>query len=360
MPHSLAPFLRLALTIACGFAWIQPVRADESPSRDVLRQAYDDSRAAKTIDDLTAVIALCQEGLDAAADESSRTYARQLLSWCHNKRGERRVEQGEEEAGLADFEKAIELNPQSYRAINNRAVSRATLGETPDAFADFDRVIQLKPDFAAAWFNRATLRVQSADWRGAVQDYSQAHKLKPADAAVLVGRAQAYRGQGSLDSALVDLNQALRTDSRCIDAIVERADIQMQLGRYAESAADARSAIRLDPKSAPALRAAAWLMATCPDERFRDRKLAVEAAQKAADLAGDDYRYLDTLAAAFASAEQYDRAIVTQKKAVELLGNDRSNSVQAVRRRLQLYEQHVPYRESFEARRGTPSGRTSR
>lgn len=351
----------LVRTVAIVLLLASALRADDVAPQGILKEAYDASRTAKTDEQLTAVIELCHQGLATADDDQSKAYAKQLLSWAHNRRGEARVEQGQEQEGFADFQKSIELNPQGWRALNNRAVSHATLGRKAEAFADFDRVLQLKPDFAAAWFNRATLRAQNSDLSGAVQDYSQAHKLKPADATVLVGRAQAYRSQGQLDSALVDLNHAIRIDAQNVDALIERAEVQIRVGRFADAATDARAAVKLDPQSAAAYRVSAWLMATCPDEKFRDRKLAVDAALKALELAGEgDYRYHDTVAAAYASAEQYDRAIVAQKKAVAALGNDKSNVMQAVRRRLDLYQQHVAYRESYQARASSPPKRTSR
>lgn len=352
----------LLLLGGIGGLWQGPARAfEESSPQGILTQAYDASRAAKTDEQFTAVIAQCQQGLDAAPDEPSRSYARQLMAWALNKRGELRVEKGRDDEALADFQKSLQLNPQGWRALNNRAVSYATAGRATEAFADFDRVLQLKPDFAAAWFNRATLRMQKGDLSGAVQDYSQAHKLKPADPSVLVGRAQAYRSQGELDAALVDLNHALRLDAQCLEALVERAELHMRQGRYAEAAADARAAVKLDAQSAAAYRVSAWLMATCADERFRDRKLAIEAASKALELSGEeDYRCLEALAAAYASAEQFDHAVVTQKKALARLGEDRSAAAQAVRRRLEAYQKHMPYRESYQAQTARPAVRTSR
>ena len=51
-------------------------------------------------------------------------------------------------------------------------------------------------------------------------------------------------------------------------------------------------------------------MATCPDERYRNEELALTAAQKALELDGDkDPRYIETLAAAYANAGQYDSAV---------------------------------------------------
>ncbi len=67
--------------------------------------------------------------------------------------------------------------------------------------------------------------------------------------------------------------------------------------------------MKIDDKLGAAYRGAAWIMATCPDERFRNPEAALAAAQKAMEFDGDkDPRYIDTLAAAYAVNGQFDSA----------------------------------------------------
>ena len=70
-------------------------------------------------------------------------------------------------------------------------------------------------------------------------------------------------------------------------------------------------------------------MSTCPDDNFRNPELAVQAAEKAIALDGDtDYHYLETLAVAQASAGDFEAAISTQKKAIELVPNEQQQRAQ--------------------------------
>ena len=88
----------------------------------------------------------------------------------------------------------------------------------------------------------------------------------------------------------------------------------------------------------------AWIMATCPDEQFRDDMLALKLAQQAIDADGeDDWRYLDTLAAAQASAGQFDQAQETIKKALAKSPQDQTEALAA---RLNLYTEEKPYRDT--------------
>jgi tetratricopeptide (TPR) repeat protein len=126
------------------------------------------------------------------------------------------------------------------------------------------------------------------------------------------------------------------------------------LGQWQEAAADYRKAIALDESSGRAYHCAAWLMATCPDDRYRDAQLAIQAAEKAAELDGrDDFAYLDTLAAAYANAGQFDKARKAIAEAIPIAPKDH---VKPLQRRLELYQQNQPYREGAQIAGRSESG----
>jgi tetratricopeptide (TPR) repeat protein len=135
--------------------------------------------------------------------------------------------------------------------------------------------------------------------------------------------------------------------------LVNRGDAYRDQGAFGPAAADFREAIRINPKLGRAYLSAAWLMATCPDSKYRDPEKAVSAAEKALDLDGDkDYRYLDTLAAAQANAGQFDLAKATVAKALAAAPKSDSSRV---RQRSQLYESGRAYREGAPAESVRPA-----
>jgi uncharacterized protein HemY len=85
-------------------------------------------------------------------------------------------------------------------------------------------------------------------------------------------------------------------------------------------------AIDLDPKFAGAWNALAWLLATCPDPRFRDTGKAVRFAQKAVELVPPEGDFWNTLGAAHYRAGEWKLAVEALNKSMGLRkGGDSSD-----------------------------------
>jgi tetratricopeptide (TPR) repeat protein len=347
-----------ALVVVVFLAWTVSVRnvgADEPAkaakkkaptAKEFVLHAHKRSAAAKSERDFAAVIYLLERALRSEAlTPDYKDYAKQLKGWAHNRMGEALLEKDRETAALAQFEQAAELNPGHWKARHNRGVSYAVGGEMGKALKDFSKVVELKPKFANAWFNRAEANLALGNMEVAIRDYSAAIKLAPRDAGFYFARAGAYHQHGHTDRALNDYNRAIELDTADAAAYVGRGDVHVRIGNHEEAAADYRQALKLDKKSADAYRGVAWMMATSPDERYRDSKRAVSFAQRAIELAGDgDFRHFETLAAAYAVAGSFDEAIGTQQKAISMAATDASDTViSRLRGSLAHYERGQPY-----------------
>ena len=76
----------------------------------------------------------------------------------------------------------------------------------------------------------------------------------------------------------------------------------------------------------------------------RDQRQAVESATRACELTGwKEAGYLDTLAAAYADAGDFDAAVKWQTKASSLYSNTEDKITGEAR--LNLYRERKPYRE---------------
>jgi tetratricopeptide (TPR) repeat protein len=308
------------------------------------QQAYAASRTAKTEADYDKVIELSQQAEAEAKDDAARTYVRKLRSWALNRRGEAKVGRGDDPGALADFEEAVALEPDRWKAIYNRGVSLAQAGKLTEALADLDRAIELQDAFAKARYNRGEVKFALGDLDGAIRDYDQTVRLDPRHSAAYNARGFAYNAQGNFQQALRDFDQALRVEPDNAAALVNRGDAYADRGDYGRAVSDYQRAVQVDGQSARAHLSWAWLLATCPYERYRNPQLAVRYAQRANELLGEEhYRFLDVLAAARASAGQFPEAQEAAAKVVELAPEGEKSKYQA---RLDLYAANRPLRDT--------------
>jgi tetratricopeptide (TPR) repeat protein len=326
-------------------------------SRATIEQLYQSAQNAKSVQELEQSLAQIEQLQLRGLDPDNQQYLTQLQAWLLNRRGEayalaagRVSEAGNEqdavrweEAAVADFAASIELHPQ-WRAYHNQGVSLAMLGNYDEALANFEQAISLNPQYPNTRFNRAELWLELGEYGKAEQEYSAVIQLSPDDVDSRVGRGHARFYLGRFEESLQDFNDVLTRQPENAVAYADRADLYAYLGRWEQSARDYRMAIKLDKTLGRAYQSAAWLMATCPDERFRDATLAMKAAQRAVELDGTgDYRYLDTLAAAHANAQQFDQAVQTVQQAIQAAPTDVQQELGA---RLAQYQARQPFRDA--------------
>ncbi len=288
-----------------------------------------------------------------------RDYAHKLKGWSHNRLGEYFADQGKEAAALTQFETAVELNFKHWKALHNRGVSYAMSNRLNEAAQDFSATIRLHPEYANAWFNRAEVFMRQGKTELAIENYSRAITLDADDPGFYAGRGKAYRIQKKFSLAEDDLNRAIALDDRLTKAYLQRGDLRLAQGEYDNAAADYRTAVRNDSNSVSAFRCVAWMMATCEDQKYRDPKRSIQFAKKAIELNGkENFRLLDTLAAAHANAGQFNYAVTEQERAIALAaGQATGREMYNLKQRLQKYSQQSPYRTEVIARQSDGSGR---
>lgn len=329
-----------------------------TPVSSVVRQQidliYEQAAAAKNLEEIGQALAAAQQ--IKPQNLKTRDYLLNLTAWMHNRRGEMFTEVANAQAkagnsteaakletqAIAEFSSAIQIHANG-RAFHNRGVSYATQGKYQEALQDFTKCLEQNPNYLNARFNRAELNLELGNYEQAEQDYSLVLSVQPNDSAALVGRAHVRFYIGKFEDSLLDFDDAIARDPGNALAYADRADLYAYLGRWEEAARDYRAAIRIDNNLGRAYQSAAWLMATCPEARFRDPQLALRAAKRAIDLEGSrDYRYMDTLAAAQANANLFPQAQQTMQDA---LRHAPAEVVPELEQRLTLYSANRPYRD---------------
>jgi tetratricopeptide (TPR) repeat protein len=251
---------------------------------------------------------------------------------------------GEYDKQIKDCDTAIELEPTSILAHLNRAAANYHKRDYAKAIKDWDEVIRLDPKSVAAYHYRGITWHMRQYCEEALKDLNEAIRLDPGSAPTYADRALAYFDQGKFDAALKDANEAIRLDAKGALSYRTRAVVWHGKKAYDNAIKDFREALSRDANCVLALDGLAFLLATCPESKYRDGKQAVELACQACKLTGWKSGYeLAILAAAFAESGDFPSAIAYGGQA---LGDPayQGKAGDEFRKRLELYKKKTPYR----------------
>jgi len=274
-------------------------------------------------------------GLIRQNPANEAAYDRRAIAW---------MLKGELEIAIMDFGEAIRLNPTGAGLYNNRGNAWLRKKEYDRAIADYNEAIRLEP-FETGYYNRGIAWVGKKDYDRAIADYSEAIRLDPKYVVAFNSRGNAWLQKKEYDKAIADYSEAIRLDPKYVAVFNNRGFAWNKRRDYEKAIRDFSQAIKVDAGYADAYNRLAWLLATCPDARFRDGNLAIEVALQSCKLTNwKDGNCVDTLAAGYAEAGQFDKATHYQEMALTDSSYVRLSGLGA-RQRLELYQQQKAYRE---------------
>jgi Flp pilus assembly protein TadD len=147
-----------------------------------------------------------------------------------------------------------------------------------------------------------------------------------------------------------DLSESIRLNPTNAQAYFYRGYACQIKGAFDKAADDYIKSSELDPNTSAvwdSLNSLAWQLATSPDISIRNGKKSLEVAKRACEVTmWREWRYLDTLAAAYAETGDFDNAVKYQKMVVNMQGSLKIQEQYGLTERLQLYEQKEPYHEA--------------
>ena len=182
---------------------------------------------------------------------------------------------------LDDFDDYIKSNPDSWAAFYNRAISKEYLGDYIGAIADYSKAIELNPNpsekilfwrgytyernenyekaiedyssaikinpnYENAYFFRAYTKFLIEDYEGSIEDYSTVIKLNPNNEDAYFNRGLSKSKLQDIDDAIDDFTQAIQIKPNSY-FLNWRAYLKIQINDIEGSINDNTKSIELDP-----------------------------------------------------------------------------------------------------------------
>ena len=165
---------------------------------------------------------------------------------AYNNRGLAYFYLGQKERAIADYNKAIQLNPNDADAYNNRGNAYFYLGQHERAIKDYTKSIELNnSELHLPYNNRGNAYSDLGQHERAIADYNKAIQLNPNYAKAYYNRGIAYALTGNFNQALNDVNKAIQLEPNNANNYQLRGMIYQALGDNAKAQADFAKAKQL-------------------------------------------------------------------------------------------------------------------
>ncbi|MDR3020902.1 MAG: tetratricopeptide repeat protein, partial [Treponema sp.] len=148
---------------------------------------------------------------------------------------------------LEDYNQAIKLSPNLFKAYLDRGSVFINKGDYDSAIADLNQAIRLDPNNALGYTYRGFAYNRKSDYDRAIADYNQAIRLDPNYTSAYHNRGFLHHSKGDYDRAIADYNQAIKIDPNYTLAYGNRGYAYYDKGDYNRAIADYNRAIKLDP-----------------------------------------------------------------------------------------------------------------
>jgi Flp pilus assembly protein TadD len=241
----------------------------------------------------------------------------------------------------------LAIDPANPKA--NLAMGKAWFmaGEWSRAHQYLVRTIELDPKSDEAYFHLGLILRNEKRLQDAEAMLMKALEYQPNNANVLNNLGVILLEQGRYAEAIASLHGALEIYPDHINA---RYNLGMSLwasGNSQEAVAQYRQVLEMKPNWDVVANALAWLLATDPDEGVRNGAEAVKWAQVAVHSEkGQNPEYLDTQAAAYAEAGQFEKAIAAARQALLMAEESKDlGLINDIKGRLRIYQSGRPFHD---------------
>jgi tetratricopeptide (TPR) repeat protein len=269
------------------------------------------------------------------------------------------------EQALSDLNKAIAMQPKDVDALIQRAEIALEREDVKSAKEDFRSALKIAPqaiNAQQAIALRADIAMHENRLADAINDFKLLVERDPGNIFRRMQLANAYSVDKRPRKAIDVMSAILDTDPKNTLALRTRGDTLLSVGDHIAAVQDYEKAIeaignielieadeRQRSDAAAIYNNLSWVLATSPNDAVRDGKRAVELGNKAAKLSEyKEAHILSTLAAGYAEAGDFEKAIEWSTKSVEIGREEEHAQIEQLELELESYRKGEAWREKQE------------
>ena len=256
------------------------------------------------------------------------------------------LEAGRPAEAEAPLQQAVAARPHNPDFALAMAMLKTQQGQFEQAEAIYKDLVRSLPGMARARKSYGDLLAFLKRPAEAASEYEAALNIVT-NASIKSAYAATLLQLGKTNEAILQFNEVLQSEPTNAAVHLQLADLLTLLGQNEQAVAHYDRVLASAPNELSVLNNLAWLLATCPDDKVRNGKRAVELAQRACQLTEWKEAFLiGTLAAANAEAGNFTNAVTMAEKARDVARANKSEQVAKRNEELmQLYRSGKPLRE---------------
>jgi len=254
---------------------------------------------------LAAITSLLEKAVHVAS------FPTELLASLYCEQGRASMHQGYR--AIADFERALELDPRCASAYNGRGWAYLYLAQYQQAKPDFDHALQLNPYEAGAYNGRGQIYRAFKEYRQAKADFDRLIKVSPKNAWAYVQHGRTCTDLKEYQQAIADFERALQLDPFNSGAYEGLSQVYMELKEHQQAAFIMDRLREMTPESPTAYTERGWTY-----WHLKEYQQALADFNHALELDPNQVEAYSGRGWAYRKLKEYQRAIADFHRVLEL------------------------------------------
>jgi len=172
----------------------------------------------------------------------------ETVDWVPSNVGSALMREGRLAEAIAEYERAVWLNPRKAAAHYDLAIAYNKAGRTEEAIAQYRQALDLDPRYASARNNLGNIYLRQGRVEEAIREYRAGIEADPENVQAIFNLGGALEELKRYDEAESLYRQALERNPRYVEAMNNLAGLYLQRGEMGRAVEWYQKALAMDPQ----------------------------------------------------------------------------------------------------------------